>query len=135
MKVRNYEKRSCIYILIVITIILELIGVILLIMNKTYEYEKITGLVVKKDLVVLIINKEEKNILYKNAKLFFENKELKYNIVENRGKILTNKDKYYEVLINFRFDNKYKANDVLELSLKKEKHRLIEIFKIVWEGG
>ena len=135
MKVRNYEKKILINFLLIFLILLEIIIFILCFINKMNVYENISGIVLKDDLVVLIVNNETKKNIYKNTLLYLNNKKIKYEIVEDRGYILKrNKEEYSEILISFKFDKNYKVNDSLQLMLKKEKVRIIEIFKIIWEG-
>lgn len=135
MKVRNYEKKTLIYILLIFLILLEIIIVILFYKNKINIYENIQGVVVKDNLVVLIVNNKTKKIIYKNTLLYLNNKKIKYEIIEDRGYVLKrNKEKYSEILISFKFDKNYKVNDSLQLMFKKKKIRIIEIFKIIWEG-
>ena len=55
MKVRNYEKKTLIYILLIFLILLEIIIVILFYKNKINIYVNIQGVVVKDNLVVLIV--------------------------------------------------------------------------------
>lgn len=135
MKVRNYEKKTLIYILLIFLILLEIIILILFYKNKINIYENIPGVVVKDNLVVLIVNDKTKKIIYKNTLLYLNNKKIKYEIIEDRGYVLKrNKEKYSEILISFKFDKNYKVNDSLQLMFKKKKIRIIEIFKIIWEG-
>ena len=41
--------------------------------------------------------------------------------------------KYSSVFINIEFNDMYKLNDVIMLSIRDKGVRLIEIFKIIWE--
>lgn len=135
MKVRNYEKKTFINIMLIFLVLLEITIFVLFSINKINIYENVSGIVVKDDLVVLIINNKTKKIIYKNSLLYLNNKKLKYEIVEDRGYVLKrNKEDYSEILISFKFDKNYKVNDSLQLTLKKEKINIIEIFKIIWEG-
>lgn len=75
-------------------------------------------------------------MLYDNSKFYLNANLVKYEIIEDRGVVLKkDKDSYYEILIKVKFDKNYKANDNITFSCKKEKIRLIEIFKSIWEGG
>ena len=135
MKVRNYEKKILINFLLIFLVLLEIIVFILCFIYKMNVYENISGIVLKDDLVVLIVNNGTKKNIYKTTLLYLNNKKIKYEIVEDRGYILKrNKEEYSEILISFKFDKNYKVNDSLQLMLKKEKIRIIEIFKIIWEG-
>ena len=136
MKIRNYEKKDLITILIIILIILEFISIIFLISNKSYTYKKLTGIVMKDNLVTMILSKEERKFIYSNKNIYLNDKLLKYSIKEDRGIILKkNNKKYYELLINVKFSKNIKANEVLNFSIKDKKKTLIEILKDIWEGG
>jgi hypothetical protein len=135
MKIRNYEKKSLVLFLIVFTIILELFILIYLCLNKEYKYQILSGIVVKKDLILLVVSFDEKNLLYENSNVYLNDKIVSYKIEENRGIVLNKNNKdYYEILLKVKFSNKYKVNDSIDLVIKSRKIRIIEIFKIMWES-
>ena len=135
MKIKKYEKFSFVLFIYLFTFILEFIYVIVLFENKEYKYEKITAMVVKNNLAIIVISPQNKKLLYKNKYLFINNKKKKYEIVEERNNtIRQGKNKYYEVLIKFKFDKNYKSSDIMSISIKKEKYRMIEIFSLIWDG-
>ena len=119
----------------IIIFIIEVIFTFLLITTKEYKYKKINGVVVKDNLVDIVIPSKEKNIIYKNKYLYLNDKKIKFKIVEEKKNVYKhNKEKYHELLVSYKFDKKYKTSDILSISIKKEKYRLIEIFKLIWEG-
>ena len=135
MKVRNYEKKILISIFIILLIILEIIFLIFLYNTKIYNYELLNGVVIKDDLVLLIVSEKENNLLNKNSYLYLNSKKIKYKVFEDRGFVLKrDNEKYKEVILEFKFNKKYKANDSMQIILKKDKKRIIEIFKIIWDG-
>ena len=136
MKIRNYEKITSITIIIILISIIELILVLYLFRTKEYTYIKLTGIVVKDNLVTLIVDDYDKKLLHSNNKIYLEDKDKKYKIKEDKGVVLkrNNKD-YYEILIEVNFSKDKKVNEVLEFTLRNNKKRLIEIFKDIWEGG
>ena len=135
MKIKNYEKKELVLLFSIIIIFIESILVFVLFNVKENKYIKIKGLVIKDNLVVVVIDKRERKIIYSNKILYLEDSKKKYKIREDRG-VLIKKDKsnYYELVLEVSFKNK-KTNDVLELVIKEKKFRLIEIFKLIWEGG
>lgn len=136
MKVRNYEKKELITFLVLVVLIVEVIVIVFLNTFKINEYSKITGLVIKKDLVLVVVDKEERKIVYSNKTLFFNDFKRKYKIIEDRGIVMHkgNKD-YYQLVLKFPFKNKkIKTNDVMNLVFIKGRILLIKIFKIIWEG-
>ena len=135
MRVRNYEKNILIYLFILFLTVIEVLFFFYLYNKKMYIYESLNGVVVKDNLVLLIVSEENNKILNKNKYMFINGEKIKYKIYEDRGYVIKNKkEKYKEILLEFKFDKKYKTNDSLQLVLKKEKIRIIEIFKIIWEG-
>ena len=69
--------------------------------------------------------------------LYFEvgSKIKKYKVIKDDGYILKrNNIKYRSLLIKVKFNKNYKANDSIELIFKSKKIRILEIFKIIWEG-
>ena len=135
MKVRNYEKKILISIFIILLIILEIVFLIFLYNTKIYNYELLNGVVIKDDLVLLIVSEKENNLLNKNSYLYLNSKKIKYKVFEDRGFVLKRDyEKYKEVILEFKFNKKYKTNDSLQIILKKDKKRIIEIFKIIWDG-
>lgn len=134
MKVRNYEKSEFTIFIIILVFILEILLVLFLSKYKVYEYKILTGIVSKKNLVTLVINKNEKELLNKNKKIYINNKYLDYKIIEDRG-YLTKKNniKYYEVIIKVK--TKEESNDVVKLSIKDKKIECIRLLKKIWEGG
>ena len=136
MKVRNYEKKELVIFLMILLLLSELLVIVILSTIKMDKYFKTTGVVVKDNLVLVVVDKKERKIIYSNKVLFFNNCKRKYEIVEDRGIVMKkNKTSYYQLLLKFKFkDKKIKTNDVLDIVFIKEKIRLIEIFKIIWEG-
>lgn len=135
MKTRNYERKDLIIFLIILLLGFELISIIVLLTIKTNKYFKISGIVIKDNLIFVIVNKDERKIIYSDKVLYFNNERYKYNIVEDRGIVMKkNNENYYQLVLEFKLKN-MKANDVVEIVFTKERMRLIEIFKIIWEGG
>ena len=132
----KYERFSIIIFLIIILLIFEIIFIISIFNKKNELYISYSGVVMKSNLGVFIINNNEMNILYKNRYLYFNGKRIKYSI-EKITKDVIKKDnsKYNEVVINFKFSKKkYKDNDVINISIRNEKEPIINMFKIIWKG-
>lgn len=121
---------------IVALIISEWIVVIFLYQKKEFSYQKVSGIVMKKDYVLLMVDKEDRKIIYENKILYLDDKKKPYELIKDRGKMLTTNHKnYYEIIVKVSFVNKYKANDSIQLVFPKKKYRRIEIFKIILGGG
>ena len=135
MKTRKYEKFSLVLFLCLFVLFLEFIFILFLFNNKEYKYDQYTGVVVKDNLMTIIIPNEKRKVLYKNRYLYHNDKKIKYKIIEEKKNLYKNNGKqYHELLIDFRFDKKYRTSDVVTISIKKEKYRLIEMFKLIWDG-
>lgn len=135
MKIKTYEKIVLIKLLIMGIFILELVFFYLLYSHKEFNYKKIDGIIVKDNVVALVLTKEDKKILYKNSNLIMNDKIRKYTILEDEGVFIKKGNKkYYEVLIKTKTDKKYKTSDSIQVNLKDNKYRIIEIFKLIWGG-
>ncbi|MBR5370422.1 MAG: hypothetical protein IK137_03875 [Bacilli bacterium] len=135
MKVRNYEKQVIIIFILIILITIEILSFIVLYNYKVYKYKKLTGIISNNNIVTLIIDKNDKELLYKNKKIYLNNKLLEYKILENKGYI-TKKDntKYYEILINVKTPKNKKSSDYVELSIKNKKINILKLLKKIGEG-
>ena len=135
MNNKNYEKKTFVFFLLIILIGLECILILFLIRTKIEEVQKISGFVSRKDRITVIVSKKEKQSIYQNKKLRIKDKIYSYEIEENKGMILKkNHQKYYEIIIHIKDKNQFKASDSVEIIIHKKNNRLIEAFKIIWEG-
>jgi hypothetical protein len=135
MKVRNYEKQELIILILIVLIIIEIISIVFLLNYKVYDYKKLTGIITNKNIVTLIVDNKEKKLLNSNKKIYLNNKELKYKIIEDKGYIVKkNNNKYYEILINIKTPRNKKINDYVELSIKNKKISFIKLLKKIGEG-
>lgn len=135
MKVRNYEKQVLIIFVLIVLIIIEIFSFIVLYNYKVYKYKKLTGIISNNNIVTLIVDKEEKKLLYKNKKVYLNNKLLEYKILEDKGYI-TKKDntKYYEIIIFVKTPKNKKSSDYVELSIKNKKINILKLIKKIGEG-
>lgn len=134
MKARNYEKKEFVIFLSILIFIIEIIFFIVLFNTKDNKYIKVSSIVIKDNLVLVVVSKNTRKTIYSNKVLYLNDSLKKYKIVEDRGVVLKKNNKnYYELVLEVDFKNK-KVNDILELVIKYKKFRLIEIFKLIWEG-
>ena len=134
MNKKSYENLTLPKLLILLVFLMEIIFFLILKNYKIYNYKKYDCIVTNKNICLLIINKKEKNILYKNSSLYLENKLKKYKILEDNDVIINKgRKKYNEVLISYKLNNS-KTNDVLKIVFQNKKESLINIFKLIWDG-
>ncbi len=136
MKVRNYEKQGLIIFILIVLITIEIISFLVLFKYKVYKYKKLTGIISNKNIVTLVVDKNDKKLLYKNKKVYINNKLLKYEIIEDKGYIVKKDNiKYYEILIETKTPKNKKTSDYLELSIKNKKINILKLLKKIGEGG
>lgn len=134
MKVRNYEKQELVIFTLLVLIIIEIFSFIFLFSYKVFEYKKINGIITNNNIVSLVVDKTDKKILNKNNKIYLNNKELKYKVIEDKGVISKKNNKnYYEVLIKIKTP-KNKLNEIINLSIRDKKTSVIKLFKKIGEG-
>ena len=136
LKYKKYEKFNLCIFLVIFLIIFKIIFIINIIKNKNELYVSYSGVVMKSNIGLFIVNDDEMNIIYKNRYLYFNGRRVKYSI-EKITKSVIKKDnkKYNEVLIKFQFSKKkYKDSDVISISIRNDKEPIINMFKIIWKG-
>ena len=132
MRIHNYEKKSLILYISVILLILEIILFIYLKKTKEFQYEKITGYIISKNEILITPTKRIKKMIYKNKKIYIKDHLLSYEIKEDKGVLLeSNNKRYYELIIKAKIPSN--NNQIIEISIKKEKKDIITIFKSVWK--
>ena len=135
MRQKKYEGKKLISFIFTMNIVLEII--ILLFCIKTYQfnYKKITGIVIKKNLLLVIVDKKERKLLYDNKKIYLEDKYITYKIEEDKGKILKKDNKnYYELIISTKISKSLKANDSINISIEDKKISMIKLLHKLKEG-
>ena len=133
MRQKAYQSRLLITYLIMLTIILEVVFIFILNSYKIYKYKEFYCIMSQKNTCLLVIKKKEKKLLYKNSILYIKNKKIKFQIVEDNGIVITkNKEIYNEVLI--KLSRNYPGKETLNVLLPDKKIKLLEIFKLIWEG-
>ena len=136
MKVRNYEKQGLIILILIILIVIEIFSFIVLFKYKVYKYKKLTGVISNTNMITLVVDKNDKELLYKNKKVYLNDKQIEYRIIENKGYIIKkNNTKYYEILIKTKTPKNKKISDYVELSIKNKKINILKLLKKIGEGG
>ena len=135
LRQHNYEKKEGIIVALVLLILLE-IGILFLLINiKQYTYHKLTGIYTNPNLITVIVNKEEKKLLYEQSTIYLMDKKEKYKIKQDKGIILKKgKENYYEILLKIKTPKNKKRQDMIDLTIRKKKDNLFNIMKKVWEG-
>lgn len=132
----NFEKYNFLIISIFIVFILIIIFLLNIFKYKNELYKKFYGICITDNIVSIMVNNRELKTIYKNKVLYLDGKEYKYNINKITKNIIKKKNIYYhEVFIKFKFNyNKYKDGDVLNISIRYGKEKIINMFKIIWKG-
>ena len=132
---KKYENLTKIKIITVLLIIIQLIFILLMTNYKVYKDKALTCIVMNKNICLLVLDDKEKQLLHKNMKLYVNDKENTFKIIEDNNVVITNgKKKYKEILIKVDLVKRYKTNDTVNLTIKERKIKLIEIFKVILEG-
>lgn len=135
MRNHNYEKRNLLTVIIIILMIIEGTFSIILFNTKRFSYQKISGIVIRNNLITVIVSFTERKNLYKNNKIYLNNKSMSYTIEEDRGFILKkNNIKYYEIIIKTKKQIKGSLNDTVNISIKSKKKQMIKMIKDIWVG-
>lgn len=132
---KKYEDLTKIKIITVLLIIIQLIFILLMTNYKVYKNKTLTCIVMNKNICLLVLDDKEKELIHKNMKLYVNDKENTFKIIEDNNVVVTNgKKKYKEILIKVDLVKSYKTNDTVNLTIRERKIKLIEIFKVILEG-
>ena len=97
---KKYEDLTKIKIITVLLIIIQLIFILLMTNYKVYKNKTLTCIVMNKNICLLVLDDKEKELLHKNMKLYVNDKENTFKIIEDNNVVVTNgKKKYKEILI------------------------------------
>ena len=132
---RNYEKRTTIIIFIILFLIITVLFSLYLYFGKITNNILLSGVINSKETIEILVNDEELNLLYQNKTFYIDDEKKTYEIRKVTLKVLEKNNIYYhDIIIKTEISKKYKENDNLKITLKKNKKRLIEIFKLIWRG-
>ena len=131
---RRYEKFEKDIICFFIFLILIILFALFLINEKIVLYKLFNGVVYDKNTLVLVLNNNDISIFEKNRILYINSKKEKFKIKKINQDILKRNNKSYnQVFIKVNFSNKYKVNDIVEISIMDKSVNSYNIFKVI--GG
>lgn len=97
MKINNYEKSSFIYFCLSIYFCLLVIFIWWLINTKIYEYKKFNGIIINKE-IVMILEERDLDYFYNNKHLFYNGNKYKFEITKITESLsFSDKKKIYEL--------------------------------------
>ena len=134
MKKKNYEQISLLILFIIITYIF--FGVFLLSINniKINTFKVFNGIVLKDDLLQLLVTTKELELFQDNKFIYIDNKKYEFKIREvNRDLVKRKEISYHSILIEWKYNNDLKVNDIVDFSIFYKKISLLEMFKIIWK--
>lgn len=135
MKETLYKKNKGIFFISGLFLLFQIFSFLFLEEIKIFDYQKLSGTFVKKDLAFFVVDKKEKQTLYQNKVLYLKNQKKKYEIEKDQGILLKRRNKeYFGILLRFSTVTSYKENDNVEIVLKKKKISILSFIKKTWEG-
>ena len=135
MKETLYKKNKGIFFISGLFLLFQFFSFLFLEEIKIFDYQKLSGTFVKKDLAFFVVDKKEKQTLYQNKVLYLKNQKKKYEIEKDQGILLKRRNKeYFGILLRFSTVTSYKENDNVEIVLKKKKISILRFIKKTWEG-
>jgi hypothetical protein len=101
--------------------------------EKSFRYQKYSGVVTNNNELVLLVTKKEKKLLYQNSYAYVNDKKRKYEVIEDKGFIMKkNNIKYDEIIIKIKKLNQ-KVNDTAIFSIKNKKDSWMKLLNIMEE--
>ena len=133
MKTHVYENKKILFILSFLLFIIELLTLLYLTKQKSFRYQKYSGVVTNNNELVLLVTKKEKKLLSQNSYAYVNDKKRNYEIIEDKGFIMKkNNIKYDEIIIDMKELNQ-KVNDTVIFSIKRKKDSWMRLLNIMEE--
>ena len=129
MKVRNYEKMTLITSLLIIIFLTEMIWIINLNQVRIKDYKKFPMLMNSNKEGNIIVNKEERKLIYKNRFLYYQDNKIKYTIIEDQKL-----DNLKDYQIKLKLEKKQKENEVITVTIENKKISMIDMMRNTWGG-
>lgn len=132
MKSRKYEQKGLLCCFIFILLFFITLFIIFLFYSKYYSYLKYNGILINKNIVLVLVEDDNLKYFYQNKYIQDDANKYSYKVKQVTKNVLTkNKNFYHEVLLKINFStNLYKDQDIIEFSIKKKKIHTYNIFKI-----
>lgn len=132
---KNYEKKDGFIIICIVFLIVQSLIMIFLFNRRVVIYEKFSGIVSKRNLVLFLLNDDELDLFFKNKVFYVDNRKKKFNIKKVENDVLKKDGVFYnQVFVEVNIPNMYGVNDAIDFSIAEKSVKSIEIFKIIWEG-
>ena len=129
MKVRNYEKMTLMTSFLIIVFLTEMIWIINLNHVRIKDYKQFPMLMNNNQEGTMIVNKEERKLIYKNRFLYYQDNKIKYSIIEDQK--LDNQKDYQ---MKLKLEKKQKENEVITVTIENKKISMIDMMKNTWGG-
>lgn len=134
MKIKRYERIYLLIYMIILLFIFEILFFSYMFFYERYNYIKYNGVLRTSGFVMVMVKDIDVEYFYQSNYLYNDSKKKKFEIIEVNKNIYKSDDCYYHsILINVDTDKKLIDNDLYEFSLKTEKVKSINIFKMIWE--
>ena len=133
MKTHVYENKKILFILSFLLFIIEFLTLLYMAKQKSFRYQKYSGVVTNNNELILLVTKKEKKLLSQNSYAYVNDIKRNYEIIEDKGFIMKkNNIKYDEIIIDMKKLNQ-KVNDTVIFSIKREKDSWMRLLNIMEE--
>ena len=129
MKNRNYEKMDFVIFLSIVLFFSMIVFFFFLFHQKEFSYQKLIGVIVSKNHIMVVVDEKEKNLFYHNKRIYYQGREYSYTILDVRES-----DSYYELFLEVSTPKKRKTNELFEFSIPVKKESIMSLFQKVWVG-
>lgn len=125
---KDFEKKRVIYLVIILVLVLFFIMVFYISKMKISKYKVFSSVVVHDDLLMVVVDKKDKKLFFKNSHVFLDGEKKSFVISKIDGESF--KDKYI-LYLEMSLAN-YEDNDVVMISILEKKIYSFKIFDVIW---
>lgn len=134
MKLRNYENKFRLLVIITIFLVFFCFVCLFSYFYKTINYTLINGIIFKDDIIEVMVLEEDKRLIYNNGFMYIDGKKYSYEIINVIDSVIIKKNTEYSLMYLKCLTKDFSENSVVNLVFIKDRGRLYEILKLIWES-
>ncbi len=129
LKTKKYEKTTCIFLIIIVLVFVEIILFLNTKSIKVVSYHQIPLILSNEREGYVVVNQKDRMNLYKNKYLYIQNKKIEYEMLEDQK--IKERNEYQ---ITIKLSKKIKQKEMVMMTIENKKISVIDMMINAWGG-
>ncbi len=129
LKTKKYEKTTCIFLIIIVLVFVEIILFVNIKSIKVVSYHQIPLILSNEREGYVVVNQKDRMNLYKNKYLYIQNKKIEYEMLEDQK--IKERNEYQ---ITIKLSKKIKQKEMVMMTIENKKISVIDMMINAWGG-